>query len=234
MASEAPSESALPTQSKTTSAPSVRRPASTSDPERRRTARASWSGIDHRVGAERPGELPLARVLGPDHDRARLGRVARDDGGPPPWRGRGCRRRRRPPRPRPGRRPASTAWTAQAVGSTMTRVLVAERVGHRVDLGARGPPVPPSTSPLRCRRRSRSGARGRGPRRPRCRTGPVWPAAQYGHGGSMWRGAHPSTGSMTTRVPGPSGRPAWSVPPSSRTPTTSWPGTNGKLTRSSK
>ena len=29
-------------------------------------------------------------------------------------------------------------------------------------------------------------------------------------------------------------RPAWSVPPSSRTPTTSWPGTKGKLTMSSK
>ena len=37
-------EAALPTQSNTTSAPSVSRPASTSDPAWRRTARASWSG----------------------------------------------------------------------------------------------------------------------------------------------------------------------------------------------
>jgi hypothetical protein len=44
MASDSASESELPTQSKTTSAPSVRRPASTSEPDRRRTARASCSG----------------------------------------------------------------------------------------------------------------------------------------------------------------------------------------------
>ena len=39
---------------------------------------------------------------------------------------------------------------------------------------------------------------------------------------------------MTARVPGSSRRPAWSVPPASSTPTTSWPGTKGKLTMSSK
>ena len=50
---------------------------------------------------------------------------------------------------------------------------------------------------------------------------PFSPAAQAGHGGSTPRAAQPSTGSSTTRAP------------SSSAPTTSWPGTKGKLTMGS-
>ena len=75
-----------------------------------------------------------------------------------------------------------------------------------------------------------------GSRAPKARLpqSPVCPEPHWGQRGWMWRGAQPSTGSITARVPGASARPAKSEPPSSSTPTTSWPGTKGKLTRSSK
>src|ERR1700730_14635031 len=71
MAKDWVSDSDVPTQSKTTSAPVVNRPANTNEPAWRRTARASWSGDPHRVGPQLLGRLALVRVLGPDQDRAR-------------------------------------------------------------------------------------------------------------------------------------------------------------------
>ena len=70
MASEWVSDSEVPTQSKTTSAPSVSRPASTSEPDWRRTARASWSGATTVSAPSRSAVALLVRVLGPDHHRA--------------------------------------------------------------------------------------------------------------------------------------------------------------------
>ena len=105
----------------------------------------------------------------------------------------------------------STAWTAQAVGSTITASSSRERRRAPRGAGRRGPPARRATSRRRCRRRTRSAARARGRRRPRCRTARCGPSAHCGQSGWMCRGAQPSTGSMTARVPGASGAPAWSI-----------------------
>ena len=82
---------------------------------------------------------------------------------------------------------------------------------------ARGRPAP-ATSRRRCRRSTRSAGRAAGGRRPVARSGWCARRRTAGHGGSMPRTRQCSTGSTTTRRP------------SSASPTTSWPGTNGKLT----
>ena len=81
------------------------------------------------------------------------------------------------------------------------RVGVAEPVGHRVELARGARPGRRSTNRRRCRRRTRSAGRAGCGRRRRCPQLPTWPAWQAGHGGSIPRAAHPSTGCSTTRLP---------------------------------
>ena len=189
-------------------------------------------GVDHHVGAELLGQLALVGVLGPHDQRAPAPRPTR-------WRRAAARCRPRVPAPRTATvSPASTPADERGVHGAgrrldHDRVLVGERVGHGVELGARGRRGRRWTSRRRCRRSSRSAARGRGGRRPRCShsAGVALGARRAGRVDAA--GAQPSTGSTTTRVPGQ--RTAGVVgPPSSSTPTTSWPGTKGKLTMSSK
>ena len=125
----------VPTQSKTTSAPLVSRPAEHQRPAWRRTARASWSGAP-RCRRRATGQLALMGVLGPDHHRA--GRPAAPGGGGHHGEARASRLRPRPPcRPTPI--PAdSTAWTAQAVGSTTTASSSEKVSGTGVELGGMG------------------------------------------------------------------------------------------------
>jgi len=67
-----------------------------------------------------------------------------------------------------------------------------------------------------------------------CSQSPVRPTAHAGQGGSIPRARQPSTGWITTREPAGNGAPSAPVASSSSVPVTSWPGTNGKLTRGSK
>ena len=213
---------------------SADRPAPAS-PAWRRTARASWSGGDRRGRrrARRPGRAGgrawprrrrcsgaagrtsvvqggghggQAERAGPDHgDHVAVGR-------PRPTARRGRRRRSA----RPSRRPRRSSARA------------------RRGAGWRGPPggavdQPPPVSAQKpvCRPGSRC---------PKARL-PQWPVRPCGAAGAervdVPRGAAEDRLDHGP-VPGARVRPAWSVPPSSRTPTTSWPGTKGKLTRSSK
>ncbi len=127
----------------------------------------------------------------------------------------------------------NAAWTAHAVGSIMTASwslndsgtawswlawAISGAVDHPPPVSVQNPVWSPGSSAPKAMLPQR----------------PVWPDPHCTQGGSMWRGAQPSTGSITARVPGASVRPEASTPPSSSTPTTSWPGTNGKLTMSSK
>ncbi len=116
-------------------------------------------------------------------------------------------------------RAARAAWTAQAVGSTITASSSSRWSGTTCSwLGwATSPPAdqPPPVSE----------------QKPICRPGdtcpnatrshpPVSPTAQAGHNGLTARATQPSTASTTTRVPmaGPPSVPPSSVPPSSVPP----------------
>ena len=176
-------------------------------------------GVHHHVGAELLGQPPLVRVPRP-HEQLPGPRPGGP--GPPRCTGRGC-----PPRARPrcGRRrpgPPTAACTAHAVGSTITASSSESSSGTGCSWAswATRPPAdhPPPVSlqnPI-----CRPGARW--PKATRSHP-PVRPSAHAAHGGTMPRATQPRTGSITTRA---------SV--SSRVPTTSWPGTKGKLTTSSK
>jgi hypothetical protein len=115
---------------------------------------------------------------------------------------------------------ASAAWTAQAAGSTITPASSENESGTACScerwatIDVDHPPPVSAQNPLWRPGSSRPNATRS--QLPRC------PRAQAGHGGSMPRAAQPSTGSITTRVP------------SSRSPTTSWPGMNGNDTIGSK
>ena len=175
----------------------------------RRTARASWSGGSASVQPSSRGQALLVRVAGADEHRRR----ARGSGR---WRPGGDERA---VTSRPERAGAETATTSpvgdrraehgvHGAGHRLDgdRVGVAQAVGHRVELARVGDEARRSTSRRRCRRRSRSAGPGGCARRRRgrsCRPVPAW---QAGHGGSMPRAAHPSTGCRTTRLPAASAR----------------------------
>ena len=176
-------EAALPTQSKTTSAPSVSRPASTSDPAWRRTARASWSGG---TTWSAPSEAARSRwraclaptttvhgADGPDEP------VEGGDGGEAERAG-----------PDDGHQVAVGDVGRQGgvhrTGGRLDQhgVLVGQRRRARRGAGWRGPSAGRSTSRRRCRCSSRSGDPARGRPRPGCRTVRCGPTRTGGTGGS--------------------------------------------------
>ena len=188
MASDWASESDEPTQSKTTSAPSVSRPASTNEPDWRRTARASWSGATTVSAPSGPGQAALVRVLGPHHDGARRHRSDQviegghhgQSQGAGPDHGHGV--------------PVGDAGGQDGVdgaggGLDHHGVLVGEGRRAPRGVGRRGPPARRPTSRRRCRRRTRSAGPVRDRRRPRCRTDRCGPRHSAGTGAGC-RGEH--------------------------------------------
>ena len=168
MASAWSIDASLPTQSNTTSAPSVSRPASTIEPACRRTARASWSGGTTWSAPSVGGQLALAGVLGPDDHGARGQRADQAvDGGQrgqperarrrprPRGRRRRCRRTarrgRRTPSARSSRRPrrrqsSGTAWSWLAWAMS-GRSTIRRRCRCRIRSAARAPDAPAATLP---------------------------------------------------------------------------------------
>ena len=227
-------EAALPTQSKTTSAPSVSRPASTSDPAWRRTARASWSGGTTWSAPSEAASSRWRACLAPDDDGARHRRaderVEGGDGGEAE--GAGAHDGDEVTVGDAGRQ---RGVDRAGGGLDHDGVLVGQAPRARRGAGWRGPSAARSTTRRRCRCRTRSAAPARGRRRPGCRTVRCGPSRTGGRGGGCARGAQPEH--RLDDGPGARGRARGRrsrCRPSSSTPTTSWPGTKGKLTRSSK
>ncbi len=214
------SDSSLPTQSITTSAPPVRVPDASSDRDRRPHGPGQLVGVHHHVGPELLGEPALVRVLGADEQCPGAGQTAPAR---PPCTGPGCPHRGRPrcaghrPRP-PPRRARRTRW------------------------------APPS------RRLRRTGRRARGCSWASCATSPPdgpTPAGvaaetdlqsrrQVAEGDAF----APTGAALGTRPAGRDDAPCHAARGRARSrpgcrcrpsvPTTSWPGTKGKLTTSSK
>ncbi len=137
MASDCSSEAVLPTQSSTTSAPSVSRPPSTSDRDRARTARASWSwGTAMSAPRSRASSRWWAYLAPTTNVAGCVGRTSR-------WRAATVAR---PRVPAPTTATRSSSWmpadsaacTAQAVGSTITASSSEKYFGDQMHLGGMG------------------------------------------------------------------------------------------------
>ena len=120
---------------------------------------------------------------------------------------------------------APAAWTAHAVGSIITAASSERSSGTAMSWSgwasiSSDQPPPVSQQNPDCRPGSRWPKATRSQRL-------IRPSAQASHTGSMPRMAQCSTGMSTAR---PSGSPSRST----TSPTTSWPGTNGKDTIGSK
>ncbi len=211
-------DSSLPTQSITTSAPPVSVPDASSERERRRTARTSCSGSIATSAPSSSANVRWCAYLAPTASHA--GGVS--------WASAATVHRPRVPAPSTATvvvasTPAAmAACTAQAVGSTITASSSesSSGTGWSCASWATRPPLdhPPPVS-------VQNPIWSPGARRPKATRShpPVAPSAHAAQGGTMPRATQPRTGSITTRE---------SV--SSRVPTTSCPGTKGKLTTSSK
>ena len=206
----------LPTQSTTTSAPPVScvavAPATRSA---RRTARPARRARTTRSAPRSAGQRALLRVLGGGDDqrlrRAACARAAMRQ------QARACRRRarRRPSPSVDGAR--SAAWTAQAVGSTITAASSVRSSGTACSWLLVGDHER-ATSRRRCRSRSRSAAPARGGRRRALAAAEVAAGARRADGvdaaGDAAEHRLEHDAACRRRV----------------SPTTSWPGTNGNET----
>ena len=211
------SESPEPTQSTTSAAPPVRRSSTTHEPLRLRSTRASsWGSQTTSAPSSRAscfwwGCLAAATMVVPGA-RAASAAMVRRPRVPEPMTATSL--------PRPPSPIWRAAWTAQASGSTSTAASSLSSAGtstswdswatNRVDQ----PPPVDSQKPV-----WRPGSRW--PKATRSqRLG--WPPAHWAQAGSMPRTAQVRIGTTTTRRS------------SSRSPTTSWPGTKGNDTMGSK
>ncbi len=192
------SDSSLPTQSITTSAPPV------SVPRRLERARA---GVAPPAPAARGRPPRRRRAPRPGAAGARTLAPTSSWPGPRPagawrprWQGPRCPPRARP-RCAPGSsRAATTACTAQAVGSTITASSSESSSGTACSWASMSHEAGRATTRRRCRCRTRSAGPGRGGRRRRARTRRCGPRHTPRTAGSMARATHPRTGSITTRA----------------------------------
>ncbi len=224
----------VPTQSKTTSAPLVSRPASTSEPAWRRTARASWSGATTVSAPRHSASWRWWRVLGPDHHRAagRRGRTTWSEGGHHGQaEGAGPDHRHRVARFHAGRQ---DGVDGAGGGLDHDGVLVGEGLGHGVELGGVGDQAGggPAAAGVGAEPGLEAGLE--------VAEGHVAAQAGVALGALGAERADVAGGATEHRLDDrPGARSAAGVRRgrsrrSSSTPTTSWPGTKGKLTMSSK